>query len=259
MVTRWLRRGTLALGALGGVVAFLYPFFLPAAPGADMGMAHAGDAPIVFFGLLGLTLLTTLASIEAAGHDAKTIAILGILIATNAALRVVPAPAGASGMFFLPVLGGYVFGAEFGFLLGTLSMALSALATGGIGPWLPYQMWTLGWMGMTAGWLPRFPAWPRLEATLLGVFGAAWGFLFGAIMNLWFWPFMAGDPAQAWQAGQGVAEAVQRYALFYVATSLWWDAAGAVTNFVVLSLFAAPLLRVLRRFKDRFSVVITVE
>ncbi len=249
-----LRYMSLAVGAVGGIVAFLYPFFLPTRALGSLDNARAGDAPIAFFALLGLTLLTTLAAVEARGHDAKTVAVLGVLVATNATLRIVPAPAGASGMFFLPILGGYVFGAEFGFLLGTLSMALSALATGGIGPWLPYQMWTLGWLGLTAGWLPHLPRHPRVEAALLAVFGAAWGFLFGAIMNLWFWPFVAGDPAQSWQAGLGVADAVRRYAVFYLATSFWWDVVGAAANFVVLLLFAAPLLRVLRRFRRRFTV-----
>ncbi|MCW5849433.1 MAG: ECF transporter S component [Anaerolineae bacterium] len=254
-----LRYLSLAVGALGGLAAFLYPFFLPTAHVSAQDAAHAGDAPLAFFALLGLTLMTTLAAVETRGHDAKTIAVLGVLIATNATLRIVPAPAGASGMFFLPILCGYVFGAEFGFLLGTLSMALSALATGGIGPWLPYQMWTLGWVGLTAGWLPRLPRRPRVEAALLALFGAIWGLLFGAMMNLWFWPFVAGDPAQSWQAGLGVGDAIHRYALFYVATSFWWDIVGAAANFVVLVLFAAPLLRVLRRFQRRFTVDLHVE
>ena len=81
-----------------------------------------------------------------------------------------------------------------------------------------------------------------------------WGLLFGAIMNLWFWPFVAGDPTQSWQAGMDWTDAVARYAVFYAATSLWWDMAAAVANFVILLLFAAPLLRVLRRFRRRFVV-----
>ncbi len=258
MLARWLRWGSLALGAGAGLAAFLYPFYLSTAPTGNPNAAHAGDAALAFFALLGLTLLTTLAAIEARGYDAKTVAVLGILVAINAALRVAPAPAGASGMFFLPILAGFVFGAEFGFVLGTLSMAVSALATGGIGPWLPYQMWTLGWLGLTAGWLPRLPRHPRLEAVILALFGGAWGLLFGAIMNLWFWPFTAGDPAASWQAGLSVLDAVRRYAVFYVATSLWWDMIGAVTNFVVLLLFAAPLVRILRRFRRRFAVTVVV-
>src|SRR6185437_8863127 len=114
-----------------------------------------------------------------------------------------------SPIFFLPICVGFVWGPSFGFLLGAASIAVSGLLTGGIGPWLPFQMMTLGWVGLTAGLLPGrgIPPSPnpspvrgrgglsRASATqsliALAIFGALWGFLFGAIMNLWFWPFAA--------------------------------------------------------------------
>ena len=73
-------------------------------------------------------------------------------------------------------------------------------------------------------------------------------------MNLWFWPYVVGDSSQSWQAGVGWLDGVQRYVVFYAATSLWWDITAAIANFVILLLFAAPLLRVLRRFRRRFVV-----
>ena len=51
------------------------------------------------------------------------------------------------------ILGGYVFGARFGFLFGAFALLVSALITGGVGPWLPYQMFAAGWMGLSAGGL----------------------------------------------------------------------------------------------------------
>ena len=62
-------------------------------------------------------------------------------------------------------LAGYIFGARFGFLLGVMTLLVSALLTGGVGPWLPYQMFTAGWIGLTSGWLPRLPD-PRAEMTV---------------------------------------------------------------------------------------------
>jgi energy-coupling factor transport system substrate-specific component len=41
-------------------------------------------------------------------------------------------------MFLLIILTGYVFGARVGFLMGALSLMVSALITGGVGPWLPF-------------------------------------------------------------------------------------------------------------------------
>ena len=43
----------------------------------------------------------------------------------------------------------------FGFVLGALTMFASALITGGVGPWLPFQMFGAAWVGFFAGCLPR--------------------------------------------------------------------------------------------------------
>ena len=83
-------------------------------------------------------------------------------------------------------------------------------------------------------------------------FGLLWGFLYGAIMNLWFWPFQAGSPEQSYQAGMSAGQTVQRYLVFYAATSLVWDLLAAVGNTVLLSLFGMPTLKALRRFRSRF-------
>lgn len=87
---------------------------------------------------------------------------------------------------------------------------------------------------------------------MLCVFGALWGFIYGGIMNLWFWPFQAGDPAQSWQAGLTFAQGLQRYLAFYLATSFVWDVFAAAGNIALLSLLGIPTLKALRRFKDRF-------
>ena len=95
--------------------------------------------------------------LEAQGRamNAKLIALLGMLIAVNSALRfaetALPGPGGFTPVFMLIILTGYVFGARVGFLMGALSLLASAFVTGGVGPWLPYQMFTAGWMGMSAG------------------------------------------------------------------------------------------------------------
>jgi energy-coupling factor transport system substrate-specific component len=39
--------------------------------------------------------------------------------------------------------------------LGMISMLVSALLTGGIGPWLGYQVFAAAWIGLLAGALPK--------------------------------------------------------------------------------------------------------
>jgi len=201
--------------------------------------------------------------------SAKLVALLGVLLAINSVLRLaetaLPGPGGFTPIFMLIILAGYVFGPRFGFLMGALSMLVSALVTAGIGPWLAHQMFTAGWMGLSAGWLglavparrassagPAFLRPSRAEVARLIAFGTAWGFGYGAIMNLWFWPFQSGGVEQSWQAGLSAGQAFQRYAVFYAATSLIWDTLAAIGNAMLLWLFGAPTLKALRRFKSRF-------
>jgi energy-coupling factor transport system substrate-specific component len=56
-----------------------------------------------------------------------------------------------------------------------------------------------------------------------------------------------------WAPGVGLGETVQRYLVFYVVTSLAWDLARAVGNFVLVLFAGAAILRVLRRFQKRFD------
>jgi energy-coupling factor transport system substrate-specific component len=156
------------------------------------------------------------------------------------------------------VLGGYVYGARVGFLLGVLTFLVSALITGGVGPWLPYQMFTAGWVGLSAPLcrpLARALGWQEQwgEVLLLALLGGLWGLLYGVIMNLWFWPYAAGGTDQYWTPGLGLVTTLQRYALFYVTTSFVWDAMRAVGNGLLILAFGGAILRVLRRFHARFA------
>lgn len=253
------------LASLLGVAAFIYPFFLSGR--SDSGaLAHANDAPLVFVVLLILCLATVFASLTSQQMTSKLVALLGILTALSAVLRTIPGPAGFNAIFLLPILSGYCYGSTFGFMLGVLSLLVSALIGGGVGPWLPYQMLATGWVGMLSGLLPEFRHHRRFEPIMLAIWGALVGLVFGAIMNIWFWPFLAGgalsfDQTQGgvWQPGMGVGATLRAYATFYVVTSLWWDAWRAAGNALLLLLFGGAILRVLRRFRSRFRFDIVAE
>lgn len=266
--TQWVVRNTstllsaaiLVVASLLGLGAFLYPFFMAAVPATGM-MAHANDAPLLTVLLLGLCLVAVFTNLTGRQMTSKLVAVLGVLTALNAVLRAVPGPAGFNAIFVLPILAGYAYGPTFGFLLGSLSLLVSALIGAGVGPWLPYQMFAIGWMGLLSGLLPKLPAQRRLEPTLLAAWGGILGLIFGAIMNIWFWPFLAGGVAgptlaqaegATWQPGMAIWQTLRNYAVFYVATSLWWDAARAFGNALLILLFGGAILRVLRRFQKRF-------
>jgi energy-coupling factor transport system substrate-specific component len=251
---RALNGAILVVASVIGLGSFLYPFLVPQ-QGAGMGaMAHAQDAPLIFLLLVVLCLGAVLSSLSGGLMNAKLVAVLGVLTAVNAVLRGVPGPAGFTLVFILPILCGYTYGATFGFLLGVFSLAVSAFLGFGVGPWLPYQMFSAGWVGLLSGWLPRLDRYPRAEVVMLAVWGLVLGFAFGVLMNVYFWPYVLA-PGQAdmyWQPGLRVIDTLKRYAVFYVITSLWWDLARAGGNLIILVLFAAPVVRLLRRFQQRF-------
>ncbi len=146
-------------------------------------VGHSQDAPLIFALLTILLLVTVISSLSSGQLNSKLIAVLGILAAVSAVLRLVPGPGGFSAIFFLPILAGYVYGPTFGFLLGSLGLAASALIGAGIGPWLPFQMFAAGWVGLLSGGLGMvMPArWvgTKGEVALLAVWGMVLGLGFG--------------------------------------------------------------------------------
>ena len=257
-MTRLLRAGVVyALVVVVGAGSFLYPFWLPA---QTLGLqAHAGDAPLVAAVVGALAVAAVVLEVRRGTMTGATIALLGVLGASAGLLRLLDLPGGGSGIFFLVILAGAAFGPRFGLLLGLVGMATSAVITGGIGPWLPFQMLALAWMGAGAGFVGAATARlgrPLLEVSILALYGWIWGFLFGAIMNLWFWPFAVGDGDLSWTPGLGLVETLGRYWSFYAVTSFGWDAAGALANAVLIGLTGRALLPSLRRFAVRLRPVV---
>lgn len=256
------RRGSPVIWAasLVGLLTFTYPFFLPAL-GRPERLTGRGTEVALLFAVLSVVCLGTILLEVQAGATArgaatsKMVAFLGVLVAVNAALRLIPSLLGASPIFLLIILVGFAYGADFGFLMGALTLLVSAFITGGLGPWLPFQMLAAGWVGMSAGWLPRRGG--RRDVVVLAVFGAAWGFLFGAVMNLYSWPFAAPGLEQPaglyWVPGMSAAETLRTYARFYLVTSLVHDLFRAAANVVLVLLLARPILALLDRFHERFT------
>ena len=106
-----------------GVILFIYPFLFPAiTQKSTFGQARLTEMPLLLTLLLALCLVVLLYEVQGQAVDTKLLALLGILVAINSALRfmeiAIPGPAGFSPIFFLIILTGYVFGGRFGFLLG---------------------------------------------------------------------------------------------------------------------------------------------
>lgn len=251
------RRSAVALGLVSaiGVAAFGWPLLAA----GDSGLAHSRDAPWLFAGLLPLLIAVVVASLADTGMGAKAVAMLGVLAAAGAALR--PLGAGTAGlepMFFLMVLAGRVLGPGFGFVLGAVSMFASALLTGGVGPWMPFQMLSMGWVAMVAGLLPGANSLRgRGELALLAVYGAFSSAVYGLIMNLQGWPYIAGlSSGISFVPGDPLAENLPRFLAYWLATSLGWDVPRALLTVVLTVTLGGTVLRALRRATRRAAFAV---
>jgi energy-coupling factor transport system substrate-specific component len=238
----------LLLTTLFGVAAFAWPLLIHQTGGQNT--AHSGDAPWIFVGLLPLLLAIVMAELSEGAIDAKAVALLGILAACFAALRVAsPGINGFEPEWFLLVLAARVFGRGFGFVLGAVAFFASALITGGVGPWLPFQMLAAGWVGFGAGCLPPMRGFP--ERLLLAGYGAVSALVYGLLTNFWFWPFVGGSTTYSFVPGLGTIANLHRFILFDLTTSMGFDLTRAVTCAVLILVLGRPVLAALRRASRR--------
>jgi energy-coupling factor transport system substrate-specific component len=258
------------LGAISlpGVGLFVWPFLAP---------GGVPDAPALALSLAA-ALALLLIELGTRHLDARRLALLAVLAAIDAGLRlaVVTGIGGFSPIFFLVLCAGFVFGPSYGFLVGAYAILVSALGEGGVGPWLPYQIFATGWVGAWAGLAglargrgrggpdrpadgPSGPATPG-AVLLLAVVGLLSGWAFGALMDVQTWVAgYGGNPTLGWSPGLAPATALLHFARFYLVTSLAYDSFRAVGNLVMVLLLGPPVLAALSRLRSRLSFEVIKE
>ena len=131
-------KNVLPVGAvsLAGLVLFAWPFAGGGLPASTPAWA------------LMLACVAALLLVEAGTRqlDSRGIALLASIAAIDTALRLalIVGIGGFNPIFFLVLCAGYIFGPSFGFLAGALSILVSAIVGGGVGPWVPYQVFGAG-------------------------------------------------------------------------------------------------------------------
>lgn len=254
----------IALASALGIVAFGWPFL--AAPESTL-VAHADDAPFLFAIFLPIVLVVVLAQFADGAMDAKSVALLGVLAAVIAALR--PLGAGVAGIepiWAVLILGGFALGPGFGFVLGAVSLLASALVTGGVGPWLPFQMFAAAWIGLGAGLLAQVPAVRRLrtvhpwrEIAVVAGYAAFAAIAYGFALNLWFWPFTVDlAPQIAYSPGAPIGDNLVSWLRFSLLTSLGFDIPRALLAAGLVLVAGRGILIALRRASRRAAFDVPV-
>ena len=254
-VVRFSPLGTavLTLASLISAAGFLWPFFYS---GQSLPRTQ-----LFFWAALTVAFFLLIIQISNSALDAKSVALLGVLSALIAALR--PLGAGAVGiepMWFILILSARVFGPSFGFILGLTSMFVSALLTGGVGPWLGYQVFAAAWIGMAAGMLPGKKLRGRKEIALLILFGIIASEWFGILMDLQFWPWALGADTQlSYLVDGSIAQNLSRFITFHFASAMAWDVPRAIFTTILLLLSGQAVLSALRRTKTRAAFMQPIE
>lgn len=242
--------------SIGGLLLFIWPF---------LGFGLPPEFPALAM-TLGIVASIGLMETGARRLDSGKLALLAALAAIDAALRlaVVNGIGGFSPIFFLVLAAGYEFGASYGFLVGAFSLLVSALVTGGLGPWLPYETFALGWVGASAGvagslvrrlrpgrrgWLPG-----RLDMAVLVGVAIATGFAYGALTDIWGWvAFYRGVENIGWAPGLSPADTLAHFGRYYALTSLTWDGFRAAGDAVAVLALGTPVLMALGRLRARLG------
>ena len=251
----------IAAVSLLGLGLFVWPFL-------GLGLTPEGPA-----------LAVTLASVAALGLmelgarrlDSGRLALLAALAALDAALRLalVNGAAGFRPIFLLVLAAGYEFGPSYGFLVGSFSLLVSAVVTGGVGPWLPYESFAVGWVGLSAGlagalvrrvrparrsWLPG-----RTDIAALAVVAIVTGFAYGALTDIYGWvAFAAGIENVGWIPGLSPVDTLAQFGRYYLLTSVAWDSFRAFGDAIAVLAFGAPVLMALGRLRARLGYEIVV-
>jgi len=221
----------LALMLATGTTALVAPMF-PQTP-LDI-FANWGLTATV---IVALAVVAFFFEFEATAMSSKEIALIAMLGTISAVSRVpfavIP---NVQPCTYLIICSGYVFGPVAGFMVGAITALVSNLFLGQ-GPWTLYQMFAWGLAGVSAAYLRRL----GLGRISLIIFGTAWGFIYGWIMNTWFWASF-------------IYPLTFKTFLTYQLTSIWFDTFHALGNIVFLGFFGMKTVAILQRFKRRFSI-----
>ena len=242
-------KSLLLISNFAGLIAFFWPF-LP------LGSSQPIFARTAFSFAIGMFAIAMIAS-ETSERllDSKTVAIIGVLAALISALRLLGAGAiGIEPMWFLLIIATRAFGIALGYPLALVSFGVSALISGGVGPWLSFQMFAAGWIALGVALIPRKLS-GRMEVAALSIYGIATSFFFGLVMDLQLWPWLVGTDTQlSFDSRLGAIENLSRFLTFHLASAMAWDLPRALTTSLLIAISARPILNSLRRASLRLNL-----
>ncbi|MDQ0730449.1 ATP-binding cassette domain-containing protein [Arthrobacter sp. B1I2] len=243
---RGVELAVLAAANLLALAAFCWPLLAAALP-----QDATAALPFAALAIAPVAAVAVVVSLDGSVRSAHTVALLGVLAAVGSAVRVASTGVGGvEAVFIVLILAGRAFGPRFGLLLGAATIAVSSVLWGGLGPWTPFQIFACAWVGAGAGLLPRRVR-GRAELWMLCGYGIVASYVFGLLLNLWFWPFAVGaGTGISYVPGAPMATNLSSFLLYSLVTSTaGWDTLRAVTTVIGIVVVGRAILAALRRVK----------
>ncbi|MDD4588487.1 MAG: ECF transporter S component, partial [Heliobacteriaceae bacterium] len=133
---------------------------------------------------------------------------------------------------------GFVYGVRVGFFVGAMTPLISNFFIGQ-GPWTPWQMICWGMVGISGAVVRA--VFPAAGVKTLAVLCFFWGYLYGAIMDIWQWSMFVRSLT------------LKTYFLLWVA-GFSFDSLRALGNLLFCFALGAQTLKILRFFRKKLDV-----
>jgi energy-coupling factor transport system substrate-specific component len=206
-----------------------------------------GNSLLIGIILVLLSMIPFLLRFERRERKARELMLIAVMaaIATVSRIPFAALLPGFTPVTFVVIVSGIVFGAEAGWMVGATTALVSNFFLGQ-GAWTPWQMFAWGMAGYTAGLFAHRSAWRRRRLPL-ALFGAAWGFLYGWILNM----TLALDQwmqTRSWEAVMG------KYVL-----SLPFEIIHATANVFFILVFSPSWIAMLERYRRKYGTLERLE
>ncbi len=207
-----------------------------------IGVTMFDDRKYVFisFVIVILTIIPFFLTFENKDSSIRYMVVIAVMTALSVVGRFLfAAVPGFKPVTSIVILTATYFGAEAGFLVGSLTALISNIYFGH-GPWTPFQMFAWGMIGFIAG-LPYIRKMMMNNKLLLVLFGLFAGVFFSLLMDVW--TVLSID---------GVFN-VKRY-ITVVSLSVPFMVTYAVSNVIFLLVTVKPIGGKLQRIKTKYGI-----
>ncbi|MFP4456329.1 MAG: ECF transporter S component [Clostridia bacterium] len=193
---------------------------------------------LISFIIIGLIIIPQYKQFEKSKLNSRNIVVSALIIAIASASRLPFATIpNVQPVSMIVILTGYIFGANTGFIVGSMTAIVSNMILGQ-GPWTPWQMVAWGMMGFFSSYIAKIKVNKKL---ILSIYGFIWGILFGWMMNMWF---LLGF----------IRPLNLKTILAAFTASLYFDILHAFANLFFIYLFHDALMKKFKRIKDKYKL-----